>query len=144
MERFWSKAVEVAGCWEWQGGLNGKGYGCHYYKGKSTGAHRVAWELTYGVIPESLCVLHRCDNRKCVNPDHLFLGTNQENVLDCHSKGRAACRKGENNGRAKLTADDVRMIRRSDKTGAQLARELGVSPLTISYARRGVTWTEVA
>jgi hypothetical protein len=89
--RFWSKVDKTGDCWEWQGG-HVKGYG-EITAGKRPGrtwryAHRVAWELTFGPIPRGLCVLHRCDNRGCVRPAHLFLGTVADNNRDMWAKGR--------------------------------------------------------
>ena len=80
-------------CWEWTGALNGSGYGSFCYNGKTTNAHRVSWLIHNGSIPKGeghhgTCVLHKCDNRKCVNPDHLFLGSNADNIKDRESKGR--------------------------------------------------------
>jgi hypothetical protein len=93
-ERFWAKARIGDDCWEWQSGQNGNGYGCFGMDGKTFRAHRVAWLFTNGPIPKGegyhgTCVLHRCDNRLCVKPSHLFLGTPLDNVRDCMAKGRA-------------------------------------------------------
>src|SRR5581483_2912402 len=96
--RFWAKASIRSGdgCWEWKGKGSGNGYGGFYAHGKHRLAHRVAWELRNGVIPDGMHVLHHCDNRRCVNPAHLFLGTHNDNMADMCAKGRQA--KGDRNG----------------------------------------------
>ena len=76
------------GCWLWTASLTGPGYGQFGVKGRVELAHRVSYELHVGAIPDGLCVLHRCDVRHCVNPNHLFLGTHSDNSRDCVSKGR--------------------------------------------------------
>lgn len=97
-ERFW-KLVSVTGpldCWEWQGYVDKQtGYGdfCYEYPSRHVGAHRFSWTLVHGPIEDGLCVLHRCDNRVCVNPAHLFLGTKDDNNQDMISKGRAFWQK---------------------------------------------------
>lgn len=91
LKRFWSKVAFTANpnkCWEWQAGKTKYGYGELMIKNKQVYAHRLSWELTYGEIPDGLFVCHKCDNPKCVNPNHLFLGTNLDNVRDMVSKGR--------------------------------------------------------
>lgn len=111
-ERFWDKVdlKDDKECWEWKRATQSKKYGSvGIGNGKTALAHRVAFMLSNGEIPPGLCVLHKCDNRKCVNPTHLFLGTIQDNNRDMHNKGRHA--KGEKNGRSKLTTDDVNRIR---------------------------------
>ena len=94
-QKFWNN-VNVRGdtweCWEWTAGQNSDGYGNFNFPNKTKSAHRVAWILTYGPIPMGICVLHSCDNPSCCNPEHLFLGTNQDNMNDLAEKGHL---KGE-------------------------------------------------
>lgn len=131
------------GCWLWTGGKDPKGYGrtLRFHL-----AHRVSWELFVGPIPKGLCVLHECDNPPCVRPDHLFLGTNLDNVKDMVAKGRQA--RGEANGRAKLT--DAAVILARAKYGAgglvfeELAAELNVSESCVRMACRGDRWSHLA
>ena len=96
-ERFWEKVNKdtKSGCWEWQSSIRGNGYGAFFTHlkpegRKCHGAHRYSWELANGAIPEGLWVLHKCDNRICVNPDHLFLGDRTDNMRDCAAKGRVS------------------------------------------------------
>lgn len=104
-DRFWNKVDKEteSGCWEWVGSTR-NGYGCIRPIGVTKYSHRVSWELHNGPIPDGLWVLHKCDNRKCVNPDHLFLGTNQDNVNDKMSKGRGPV--GARNGMYGKTGKD--------------------------------------
>jgi hypothetical protein len=82
-----TKRCECGGCWEWTGGLR-RGYGLIQADGKTVSVHRVSWELANGPIPVGMQVLHRCDNGKCLNPDHLFIGTQKDNIEDAVNKGR--------------------------------------------------------
>jgi hypothetical protein len=113
-------------------------------------AHRHIWEECFGSIPSGLCVLHRCDNRKCINPEHLFLGTLADNIHDMNSKGRQRHPYGEFHERAKLTFEGVREIRRryefrSRKNNTYaLACEFGVSSQTVWDIVNGRTWKEGA
>jgi hypothetical protein len=145
--RFWTK-VEVRGedeCWPWIAGMrNSDNYGCVRYEDRVEAAHRVAWRLSRGPIPDGLQVLHSCDNPRCVNPKHLFLGTNNDNVQDKVRKGRSYRACGEQSGTHKLTNDAVREIRRKyaqgEATHKQLAREFGVVEGTIGFVLREETW----
>lgn len=91
-DRFWSKVAKVdgEGCWLWQAGQNRHGYGAFYLNGRNHPAPRIAYELTYGPIPEGMLACHRCDNPQCVRPDHLFLGDTRANAVDMVAKGRSA------------------------------------------------------
>ncbi len=156
-ERFWEKAKigPPDECWEWQRCVHKPGYGRFRLYGSTEGAHRVAWMLSYGPIPPEMQVCHHCDNRRCVNPKHLFLGTVKDNVADMTSKGRAHYQKpgfhstttGEDNGWSKLTSDRVIEIRKAydsgTETGVSMAERFGVSQTTISKVGRRETWRHV-
>ena len=146
--QFWSKTKEVeSGCIEWQYGIGNHGYGIAYgYCPDHNGTvHRVAWWITNGPISEGICVLHKCDNRKCVNPNHLFLGTRDDNNVDMRSKHRHSF--GESHCFAKLTEDNVRTARLLVSQGKRsinsFATEFGVSGCTMYEAVNGITWKEV-
>lgn len=137
-DRFWAK-VDVGDnddCWEWTAAKYHDGYGQFYPNGSKSGAraHRVSWCIHFGEIQEGLYVLHKCDNRACVNPNHLFLGTPLENVLDMiskdrHAQGEVLSKPGESNPGAKLTEDDVREIRMFSSQGhtkVSIAAQFGV------------------
>lgn len=147
--RFWPKVAKCAPdqCWEWQGENSGGQfpYGRVRLGGKRFLAHRVAYETANGPIPNGLVVRHQCDNPKCCNPNHLLIGTHKDNVHDCIQRGRArrAVIIGTQNGRAKITADDVRLIRRSNKSTYALARELRISREQIGHIRNRRYWAHV-
>ena len=146
--RFWLKVDQSAGsagCWPWTGNMHEGGYGVfHVAKVHGTdhvtGAHRAAWELERGPIPDGLHVLHRCDNRPCVNPTHLFLGTNADNIADREAKGRGKRVCGEAHPRAKLTRAAADEIRGSVESMGSLARRFGVSREVVKRIKRGTAW----
>src|SRR4026209_597513 len=107
--RFWSKVQKTDSCWLWLASKGEHGYGWVALNNKNRHASRAAWELTNGPIPKGMFVLHRCDNPPCVRPDHLFLGTTQDNANEMSRKGRSLY--GERNRRAKLTEAQVLEIR---------------------------------
>lgn len=137
-------SISEDGCWEWTGSHSDTGYGC-FYDGKAYHAHRYSWIRTNGPIPDGMLVLHRCDNRSCVNPAHLFLGSHRENSVDMVQKGRNSTHDtaGERHGASKLTDAAVREIRASTLTGRELAAKFGVSESAVSLVRRGRSWTHV-
>jgi hypothetical protein len=141
-EHFWKQCrKESSGCWIWKRRIPSHGYGMIWRRGRSHRAHRMAWVLSRGPIPEGLGVLHTCDTPACVNPDHLFLGTDQDNMTDKKNKGRAQA--GEKHGMARLTWEEVVKIRSIPaKYGliSQLARDYGVDHKTIWFIRHYQTW----
>lgn len=131
----------VTGCLLWPASISDTGYGSWVVDGKTRNAHRVAYEKAFGPIPDGLSVLHRCDVRACCNPDHLFLGTQADNMADASAKGRMS--RGEARHNARLTESAVRAIRQSRAAGVSslvLAREFGVSPRTIRDVGNRHTW----
>jgi hypothetical protein len=135
-------------CWVWRGSLDAWGYGRMLVDGGYRRAHRVAWIVANGEPPEGLLVLHRCDNRRCVNPAHLFLGTNAENMADMRAKGRSAgaWQRGAQHPCARLTEADVIAIRARRAAGEQqrqLAKAYGVGEGAISQIVRGKTWAHL-
>lgn len=147
-ERFEAKFEEdESGCWNWTASKRA-GYGAFGIDGRTQRAHRVAYQLYVEEIPAGLCCLHRCDNRGCVNPDHLFLGTYTDNNRDCENKGRRPRidTSGEKHGKAKLTEDDVRTIRTMYANGARqvdLARKFGVSQSAIYHIVHRCNWKNI-
>lgn len=148
-KRFWSKVNvgEVGECWDWLAQTDGWDYGRFQIHDKPWQAHRVAWILTYGPIPEGLGVLHHCDNPGCCNPYHLFLGTPADNVADAVRKGRQRGPKGERNPKSKLTEDNVLDIRELHDTGEWTQREIAEEFDVSRGAIRGVvnrrTWKHI-
>lgn len=152
--RFWAKVRKDSDCWAWTGCKNNRGYGMLYVHGRHVLAHRVAFELHRGPIPEGLFCCHTCDNRACVNPDHLFLGTNADNMQDCARKGRLnvqrpeMIRSGEHHPMARLTFAEVLEMRKLYSTGdftqKALARMFGVSTSQANNILKGRHWRRAA
>lgn len=150
-EKFEEKIKKTSKCWEWQACLSVKGYGQFgiYRDGKwkVVAAHRVSYELYVGSIPDGMQVLHHCDNPSCVKPDHLFLGTNDENVADRVAKGRNAVMVGDKNPRAVLNENDVinirQMLKYNVKSQKKIAEEYNVSCSTISHINTRRLWPHV-
>jgi hypothetical protein len=140
---FWAKVNKgTGGCWQWIGkSRSARGYGQFSFGGFNMAAHRASWMINRGVIPADIHVLHSCDNPLCVRPDHLFLGTNQDNYDDRDRKGRVA--HGDRHTRSKLTAALVLEIRASREPDAVWAKRLGVHASTITSARDGTHWKRV-
>ena len=131
-------------CWEWTGTLNKKGYGVVRIQGVNFTAHRLSWLLFNGGGWRGLQVLHRCDNRKCINPNHLFLGTNADNLADRQAKGRQS--RGEKHPTAKLKEFEVKEIRRLVSVGmeiAKIAQNYNVHWSTIYNMIKGKTWKHI-
>lgn len=161
------KMYENAGssdsCWDWIGNKNNQGYGVLTMllgeKKKVVSAHRIAYEKANGEIPAHMCVMHSCDNRSCVNPSHLSVGTWGDNNSDRSQKGRSGAREfstderdryskrfsGEGNPTSKLTNEVARSIKydHPDLSGAELARRLGLSRATVNSIRRGDSWSHI-
>lgn len=143
-ERFWEQVDQSGECWLWTGSLSPKGYGNFQARreGKITWkAHRYAYMLLRGKIPKGLHVLHRCDNPQCVNPDHLWLGTNADNHADKLRKGRQS--KGRRVNTAKLTEAQVLEIFHSEVPGTRLCEKYGVHNSVIYNIRNRKIWKHV-
>lgn len=134
--------VTESGCWIWMAGLDSGGYGS-IRDGSMRKANRVAWELYRGPITDHEMVLHQCDIPCCVNPDHLFIGTQIDNMQDALTKHRNADTRGVKNGRAKLTEQQVTEIRALPGTLVNIAKLFGISKSMASYIRRGEHWKHI-
>jgi hypothetical protein len=157
--RFWEKVDTNGDCWIWTASKDTSGYGQVRYQGRLRRATHIAWELTNGSVPSDAFLCHRCDNRACVRPDHLFIGDQVINTADMVAKGRQAIGdaassrlhrerrpRGVAHPKAKLTEDQVREIRRRSIEGESqrhLARAYGVGKNAIQGIVEGVTWRHI-
>ena len=151
--RFWAKVRRTNGCWLWLASKDSKGYGTFRIAGETVSAHRLAWFWKNGSIPNGQSVLHSCDNRACVRPSHLFLGTHQDNMEDMKNKGRSATcgfatvnNKGARNAYAKLTEAEVDTIRAAYAGGAlqaDLAARYNISQSNVSLIVNRVNWRHI-
>ncbi len=148
-DRFWAKVAigKPEACWEWQGYIDENGYGriqiSHNYKYKTFRTHRFAWHLTNGEIND--CILHSCDNRKCVNPNHLRDGSYLDNTNDKRLRGRFPNTFGEKNSNSKLSITEARFIKYNSSyiETKVIANWFGVAPITIKKIRNGESWPDV-
>ena len=130
-----------SGCFLWMAALGTNGYGYMQWDGRIQSAHRLAWISQHGQISDLLHVCHRCDNRVCVNPGHLFLGTNADNSSDRIKKGRSA--RGEKHGGAKLSLQDILLIRSDPRKQKEIAAEYGIVPSAVSNIKSRRVWAWV-
>lgn len=139
--RFKNKIKKLNGCWNWTGAVNQNGYGWVWFNGGPKGTHRVAWQIYRGPIPKGKQVLHRCDNPPCVNPAHLFIGTNRRNVDDKVKKGRQS--KGEN-GLNKLSEKNViqifKLLSDPSNTYMEISKKFGVGQRQIYMIAQRKNW----
>lgn len=149
VDRFLEKVSidPISGCWLWRGAKELRfGYGKFRHHGISKNAHRASWELFHGPIPSELFVCHTCDVPGCVNPEHLFLGTSDDNNKDRAAKNRTVTRHGEANNKAKLTEEDVRQIRQmyiEGASGVDIAKCFPVNHCAIYDILNDKTWRHV-
>jgi hypothetical protein len=148
-DQFWARLDTTSsptGCWLWTGAKDPCGYGNLKRDGRYSKAHRVAYELANGPIPKGVRVLHRCDNPPCCNPDHLFLGSQRDNIVDRNTKGRGNYAVGTGHYLTRLTEDDVREIRRLHAEGTKqsvLAARYNLGRTTLWLIVHRHTWKEV-
>lgn len=155
-ERFWSKVDKVSSrvkykgtrCWVWTACKHERGYGLFRIKSKKEYAHRISYEMAYGPITDSLYVCHHCDNPPCVNSEHLFLGTQKDNMKDASNKKRVigskcSMNKGSENNQAKLTETQVVSIIKDTRIHRKIAKDYKVNRSTISFIKRGDTWKHI-
>lgn len=145
-DRFWSRVDRSRKCWIWTGAVSHSGYGAACLDGRQMSAHRIAYTLHHGPIPDGMLVCHTCDNKLCTNPKHLFIGTTMDNMADKMNKGRHDCARGEKQAFSKLSQADVVLIRDRARKGekqARLAEEFGVMQNTINRIVNRKRWKHV-
>jgi hypothetical protein len=151
LDRFWAKVNKTDSCWLWIAAKNNKGYGRFKFETKFYSSHIISYKLHNTDYDPTKFVCHRCDTPSCCNPNHLFLGTQSENMLDCSAKGRdnsqAKGAKGETNGKARLTEQDVISIKTRMKNGERTCNIIRdythVHKATIKYIKSGKTWKHI-
>ncbi len=134
-------------CWLWHGAKTQKGYGYIMLDFTSILAHRIMYVLHFGIIPDGMCICHKCDVGNCVNPKHFFLGTKKDNAQDAEIKGRLVHHRGSSHGNSKLKEDQVKIIKQMILNGenqAFAARMFGVTRTTITDIKIGKTWRHIA
>jgi hypothetical protein len=132
-------------CWEWRGARDRSGYGRIQVDGRNATAHRTSYEAHFGPIPDGMLVCHKCDNRACANPHHLFLGTHQENMQDMVAKGRAYANTGVDHFNTRLSALDVAEIRSLRQQGSRLKELATRFSISVSHASNislGYKWNQ--
>ncbi|MGU3286500.1 HNH endonuclease signature motif containing protein [Methylobacterium mesophilicum] len=129
-----------SGCWLWSTRVNSSGYGWFFVHRKAILAHRYSYAQYKGAFENHWFVCHHCDERSCVNPDHLFLGTQKDNMADCARKKRLLYRPGEKSTYVKLTADQVIAIRSDDRKLKEIAKDYGIASGYVSTLKSGTTW----
>ena len=160
LKRFWNKVQKTDACWLWTASIGSHGYGQLNIEGKPETAHRLSWLIHNGNIPSGLFICHTCDNRRCVNPDHLFLGTQSDNMRDALSKGKSCLAQpnvmvahpekrhwGSKNPRSKLTEEQVKEMRSMYTPGqitmAQIAEKYGVTRHAVGNIVKRRLWKQV-
>lgn len=144
-ERFFDLVLPEpnTGCWLWDGALSGKGYGRLNIEKRMVQAHRFSWEIHYGAIPDGLQACHKCDVRCCVNPEHLFLGTQSENLQDMVAKGRDNPLRGEEHPKTSLTEADVRSIRADTRPLRVIGTDYGFDKQHVWKIKKRWYWKDV-
>lgn len=146
IERFETKFQKLSKieCWNWNAGKSKTGYGVFWLDGKQQSAHRVSYNFYIGTIADNMVVCHSCDNKSCVNPNHLWLGTQSDNVHDMLDKERTNQPKGEKHWNSKLTEEDVSKIREMSKTmkNSAISRILKIARQTVYNIVSNRNWTK--